>query len=88
MDLYLKISFPVTCLIIVVVGAPFAANARRAGLANSFGLGALICFTFYSLVKAGQALGWNQIVAPLTGAWMGNLQRPDWPPPGWRSPSP
>ena len=72
-DLYLKISFPVTCLIIVVVGAPFAANARRAGLANSFGLGALICFTFYSLVKAGQALGWNQIVAPLTGAWMGNL---------------
>ena len=53
--------------------APFAANARRAGLANSFGLGALICFTFYSLIKAGQALGWNQIVAPLTGAWMGNL---------------
>ena len=72
-DLYLKISFPLTCLIIVVVGAPFAANARRAGLANSFGLGTLICFTFYSLVKAGQALGWNQIVPPLTGAWLGNL---------------
>ena len=71
-DLHLKISFPVTCLIIVFVGAPLAANARG-GLANSFGLGALICFTFYSLVKAGQALGWNQIVDPLTGAWLGNL---------------
>jgi lipopolysaccharide export system permease protein len=72
-DLHLKISFPFTCFIIVVLGAPLAANARRAGLANSFGLGALICFSYYSLVKAGQALGWNQVVAPLAGAWLGNM---------------
>jgi len=72
-DLHLKISFPFTCFIIVVLGAPLAANARRAGLANSFGLGALICFSYYSLVKAGQALGWNQVMPPLAGAWLGNI---------------
>ena len=72
-DLYLKVSFPVTCLIIVLVGAPLAANARQSGMANSVGLGALICFTYYSVVKAGQALGWNQILDPLLGAWLGNL---------------
>lgn len=72
-DLHLKISFPLTCFIIVVLGAPLAANVRRAGLANSFGLGILICFSYYSFVKAGQALGWNQLLAPWLGAWIANL---------------
>ncbi|MEW6754797.1 MAG: LptF/LptG family permease [Candidatus Latescibacterota bacterium] len=72
-DLHLKVSFPLTCFIVVLLGAPLGANARRAGLANSFGLGILICFVFYSCVKAGQALGWNQVVAPWVGAWAANL---------------
>lgn len=71
-DLHLKISFPFTCFIIVLLGAPLAANARQAGMANSFGLGVLICFAYYGLVKAGQAMGWNQVVPPLLGAWLGN----------------
>lgn len=72
-DLYLKISFPVTCFVIVLLGAPLGANARRTGLANSFGIGILICFVFYSCVKMGQALGWNQILSPLLGAWLANI---------------
>lgn len=72
-DLYLKVSFPLTCFIVVLLGAPLGANTRRAGLANSFGLGILICFVFYSCVKAGQALGWNQVVAPWAGAWVANI---------------
>ena len=36
-------------------------------------LGVLLCFTFYSCVKAGQALGWNQILTPWLGAWIANL---------------
>jgi len=72
-DLYLKISFPFTCFIIVLLGAPLGANARRAGLANSFGLGILICFVFYSCVKAGQALGWNKVLIPWIGAWAANI---------------
>ena len=73
MDLYLKISFPLTCFIMVLLGAPLAANARRAGFANSFGIGIFICFAFYSCVKAGQALGWNKLADPLLAAWLGNI---------------
>lgn len=72
-DLYLKISFPLTCFIIVVLGAPLGANARRAGMANSFGVGIGVCFVFYSCVKAGQALGWNQVISPWAGAWAANV---------------
>ena len=72
-DLHLKVSFPFTCFIIVLLGAPLAANARRAGFANSFGIGIFICFVFYSCVKAGQALGWNKLIDPLLAAWLGNI---------------
>lgn len=72
-DLYLKVSFPFTCLVIVLLGAPLAANARHASLANSFGMGILICFAYYGGVKAGQALGWNKLVSPLLGAWLANI---------------
>jgi lipopolysaccharide export system permease protein len=72
-DLYLKVSFPFTCFVIVFLGAPIAADARHAGLAASFGRGLLICFAFYGCVQAGQALGWNKILPPLLGAWLANL---------------
>ena len=72
-DLHLKISFPLTSFIIIGIGSILGANARRAGLANSFGLGVLLCFAYYSCVKAGQALGWNQLLDPWLGAWIANL---------------
>ena len=72
-DLHLKVSFPMTCLIITALGATLGANARRTGMVNSFGIGVLICFTYYSSLKAGQALGWNEVIAPWLGAWIANI---------------
>ena len=72
-DLHLKVSFPLTCFIIIALGATLGANARRTGMANSFGLGVLICFAYYSSLKAGQALGWNEVIAPWLGAWIANI---------------
>ncbi len=72
-DLHLKISFPFTCLVILLLAAPLGAGARRGGGGRHFGLGVLICFAFYGSVKAGQALGWNEILAPWLGAWLANL---------------
>ena len=72
-DLHLKISFPLTCFIIIALGATLGANAQRTGLANSFGLGVFICFAYYSCLKAGQALGWNEVLTPWLGAWIANL---------------
>ncbi len=72
-DLHLKIAFPLTCFIIIALGATLGANARRTGMANSFGLGVLVCFAYYSSLKAGQALGWNEVIAPWLGAWIANI---------------
>jgi lipopolysaccharide export system permease protein len=72
-DLHLKVAFPLTCFIIVLLGAPLGANAKRSGMASSFGLGIAVCFVYYSCVKAGQALGWNQVISPWAGAWAANL---------------
>ncbi len=72
-DLHLKIAFPLASFAIVLVAAPLAANTRRSGRAASFGLGVLICFLLYTCVKAGQALGWNEIIPPWQGAWAANL---------------
>ena len=72
-DLHLKISFPFTCLVILLLAAPLGAGARRTGRGRHFGLGVLICFAFYGSVKTGQALGWNGILAPWLGAWLANL---------------
>ena len=72
-DLHLKISFPLTCFIIIALGATLGANARRTGMANSFGLGILVCFAYYSSLKAGQALGWNEVISPWLGAWIANI---------------
>lgn len=71
-DLHLKIAFPLTCFVMVLLGAPIAANTR-AGRTNSFGVGILGCFVFYSCVKAGQAMGWNEVLAPWLGAWIANI---------------
>ncbi len=72
-DLHLKIAFPLVSFAIVLVTAPLAANTRRSGRAASFGFGVLICFLLYTCVKAGQALGWNEIIPPWQGAWGANL---------------
>ena len=72
-DLHLKIAFPLASFAIVLVAAPLAANTRRSGRAASFGLGVLICFLLYTFIKAGQALGWNEIITPWQGAWAANF---------------
>jgi lipopolysaccharide export system permease protein len=72
-DLHLKVSFPMTCFVIVLLGAPLGANAPRAGLANRFGIGVLVCLAFYGCVKGGQALAWNHVLPPWLGAWAANL---------------
>ena len=71
-DLHLKIAVPFAALIIVILGATIGANTHRTSISNSFGLGILICFGFYSCLKTGQALGWNGVLSPGFSAWFTN----------------
>ncbi len=72
-DLYLKISFPLTNLIVVVIGTALALRARRGGLAVWFGLSVFISFLYYAFIRTGQALGHNGALPPLLAAWAGNI---------------
>jgi lipopolysaccharide export system permease protein len=72
-ELYLKISFPLTNLIVVVIGVAMALRNRRGGLAIAFGLSVFISFIYYAFIRTGQALGHNGTIPPLLGAWLGNI---------------
>lgn len=72
-DLYLKISFPFSNLIIIIFGIPLASIRRRGGTALGFGLGLVIIFVYYGLIRTFQAIGHNGIIDPMVAAWAGNI---------------
>jgi lipopolysaccharide export system permease protein len=72
-DLYFKIAYPFISLIIILFGAPLAANPRRSGLAISFGVGLAVSFIHYVLLQIFRSLGYSQKLPPLLAAWLVNI---------------
>jgi lipopolysaccharide export system permease protein len=72
-DLYLKIAFPLTNFIVVLIGTALAIRVKRGGLAMAFGLSVFISFMYYALIRTGQSLGHSGQLPPLLAAWLGNL---------------
>ena len=72
-DLYHKISFPLTSFIIILVGAPFALHIRRGGVFAGIGLGIIISLLYYAFSAIALALGKANILPPLVAAWLGNI---------------
>lgn len=72
-DLYVKFSFPFTSLIFAVIGTALSSARRKPSMATGFGLTLFISFTYYGILRIGQALGHSGVIQPLFGAWMGNI---------------
>lgn len=72
-ELYLKISFPFVNFIIVLFGAPLAANPKRSGLAIGFAISLFISFVYYTLIRMGQSFGYSEKLPPLLAAWSANI---------------
>jgi lipopolysaccharide export system permease protein len=72
-DLYVKFSFPFTSLIFAVIGAALSSARRKPSMATGFGLTLFISFTYYGILRIGQALGHSGVIQPMFGAWMGNI---------------
>ncbi len=72
-DLQVKIAFPFVNFIIVLFGAPIAANPRRSGLVIGFAVSLFIAFVYYTLIKMGQSLGYSQKLSPVVAAWGANV---------------
>lgn len=72
-DLHLKIAFPFVNFIIVLFGAPLAANPKRSGLALGFAVSLFISFVFYTLIRMSQSFGYSERLPPLLAAWAANI---------------
>lgn len=72
-DLHVKIAFPFVNFIIVLFGAPLAANPKRSGLAIGFTISLFIAFVYYTLIKMGQSFGYSEKLPPLLAAWATNI---------------
>lgn len=72
-DLYFKFSFPFTSFLFTVLGISLTAGKRKPSMATGFGLTLLVSFTYYGILRIGQALGRSSVVHPVIGAWAGNV---------------
>ncbi|MDH4222074.1 MAG: LPS export ABC transporter permease LptG [candidate division Zixibacteria bacterium] len=72
-DLYMKLSFPLANIIIVLFGCTLATRPRRSGLALSFAISLGISFLYYTFLRVGQSFGYSHRLPPLLAAWIANL---------------
>lgn len=71
-DLKLKLSYPLTSFIVILICMPIASNPRRGGIAVSFAQGAGIALFYFVAFKVTQSFGYNEKLSPDLAAWLIN----------------
>ncbi len=71
--LNMKLAFPFTNLVVILIGAPLSARLRRGGIAIGVGLGLAITFIYYGFIRVGQTLGDHALLPSFIAAWLGNF---------------
>jgi lipopolysaccharide export system permease protein len=72
-EIHKKFSFPVACLVFVLVGAPLGAWARRGGIGVGGGLSFLFFLLYYVATLEGETLGDRGFLPPAVGMWSINV---------------
>ncbi len=72
-DYHLRASFPLSNLIMILIGASLSLRIVRGG-SVALGIGATIFvgFLYYAALRAGQALGYSGVIPPVVAAWISN----------------
>lgn len=65
---YSKLTYPLACLVVVLLGVPLAAKRRRGGQAMQLALGLAVAFLYLSTVKIFEPLGYAGTLTPLAAA--------------------
>jgi len=71
--LHSKLSFPFSCLIVMIMGIPFALETSKSEKAIGFALSLFICFLFWGIISVGKAIGENRVLPPGLAAWFANI---------------
>ena len=66
----LKIAIPVTCVIILLFGAPLATSTQRGGAAFGVGLSLGTTIIFLILIQLTKAIGGKGLISPELAAWI------------------
>ncbi|HZF68328.1 MAG TPA: LptF/LptG family permease [Gemmatirosa sp.] len=66
----LKIAIPVTCVIILLFGAPLATSTQRGGTAYGVGLSLGTTIVFLVLIQLTKAIGGKGLIVPELAAWI------------------
>lgn len=69
----LKIAIPMTCIIIVLFGAPLATSTQRGGAAYGIGVSLATTVVFLLLVQLTKAIGGQALVQPEVAAWIPSM---------------
>jgi lipopolysaccharide export system permease protein len=73
-DLNLRLAFPVTAVILALLGLGLALRqSLRGNIAVGVGLGSLVAGAYLTLLQVGSSLGNAGIVPPAVGVWSGNV---------------
>jgi lipopolysaccharide export system permease protein len=68
-----RVALPVSCLVLVCVGAPIGGLNRRTGRLGGFAISAAGLLLYYIIVTAGSSLAETGAISPLLGVWGPNV---------------
>lgn len=68
-----KIAFPVSNLVIILIGVPLGLKRRKASKVLDFGLCICIAFFYWGLISVGESLGENGVLPWWLAAWFANI---------------
>lgn len=72
-DLNYKLAFPFTCMVTILISAPFALSTKRGGALLGMAKGIVIALLYIPVMALGLALGKHGILPPVIGAWFSNI---------------
>lgn len=72
-DLHLKIAFPLSCLIVTLLGIPFALRTKAGNMIIGFGFGIMVSIVYYALTALSRSMGQTGVFPPLIAAWLPNV---------------
>jgi lipopolysaccharide export system permease protein len=67
-----RVALPISCLVLVFVGAAVGGLNRRTGRLGGFAISAGSLLLYYILVTAGSSLAETGVISPTLGVWMPN----------------
>jgi LPS export ABC transporter permease LptF/LPS export ABC transporter permease LptG len=72
-DLYRKIASPMTCVVMMIVGLPFAFSVGKKGALYGVTIGIAIGLIYFGLFSLSEQMGRYELLPPLLAAWAPNI---------------